>query len=209
MRKFLNAIRPATPATLLAMALVILSGCAPKGPPPTMYVLDSQAPAQLPTFEKGLVVGLGPVEVAPYLNRNQIVTRETASRLGVSEQHQWAEPLKDGFTRVLLVNLGVALDSNMVFALPLRKRRDIDFEIPVEILRFDGELGKEVVVGARWSVLEGKSQKILKTQVTVIREPVGSPSYEDFVATLSRIMAQLGQEIAAAVEQSAEANRKR
>ena len=155
------------------------------------------------------IVGLGPVEVAPYLNRNQIVPRETASRLGLSEQHQWGEPLKDGFTRVLLVNLGVALDSNMVFALPLRKRRDLDFEIPVEILRFDGELGKEVVVGARWSVLEGSSQKILKTQVTVIREPVSGSSYEDFVATLSRIMAQLGQEIAAAVEQSADTNRKR
>jgi uncharacterized lipoprotein YmbA len=200
---------PVLPAASLAMSLVIVSGCAPKGPPPIMYVLDSQAPAMLPAFEKGLVVGLGPVEVAPYLNRNQIVTRETGSRLGLSEQHQWAEPLKDGFTRVLLVNLGVALDSNMVFALPLRKRRDLDFEIPVEILRFDGELGKEVVVGARWSVLEGESQKILKTQVTVIREPLSSPSYEDFVATLSRIMAQLGQEIAAVVEEAADSSRKR
>jgi uncharacterized lipoprotein YmbA len=186
---------------LVAASLLTLGGCAAKGPPPTMYVLDSAAPTLLPTFEKGLVVGLGPVEVAPYLNRNQIVTRETSSRLELSEQHQWAEPLKDGFSRVLLVNLGVSLNSNQVYILPLRKRRALDYEVPVDILRFDGELGKVAIVGARWSVVDGKADRILKTQVSIIREPVADKSYEAFVTAQSRAMAQLGKEIAAALEE--------
>lgn len=147
------------------------------------------------------MVGIGPVEVAPYLNRNQIVTRETSSRLGLSEQHQWAEPLKDGFARVLLVTLSVALDSNQVYVLPLRKRRQLDFEVPIEILRFDGELGREAILGARWSLVEGGKENILKTYVSVIRKPLNGTTYEDFVAAQSRAMAQLGREIAAAIEQ--------
>lgn len=192
--------RPIRTAALCLVAAA-LTACGAKGPPPAFYLLDSAAPTQLPGFERGITVGIGPIEAAPYLDRNQIVTRSSGTQLELSEQHQWAEPLRAGFGRVLLVNVGLELDSNRVFALPLRKRRPLDFQVPIEILRFDGVLDGEAVLGARWTLMSGDGDEILSTRVSVIREPVASPDYDAFVAAQSRAMAQLGREIAAAIQE--------
>ena len=86
---------------LTFLLLAVGSGCA-KTPAPDIYLLDSAAPTHLPGFEKGIAVGVGPVELAPYLDRGQIISRESATKLKASEGHQWGEPLKAGFTRVLM-----------------------------------------------------------------------------------------------------------
>jgi uncharacterized lipoprotein YmbA len=199
MKRFNARSVPRSALGIIIVLAATLAGCAAKGPPPNMYLLSSEAPSRLPTFETGVVVGLGPVAVAPYLNRNQIVTRTTASRLDLSEGHQWAEPLKDGLTRVLLVNLGVALNSNRVYALPLLKRQNLDYEVVVDILRFDGDLTREAILGARWSILEGKSQTPFETRVSVIHQPISGQGYEAFVAAQSEATAKLGRDIADAI----------
>lgn len=178
--------------TLVAL---LLAGCA-KAPPPTFYLLDVAAPTQLPGFEQGVTVGVGPVETARYLDRNQIVSRTEGAILELSEQHQWAEPLKAGFTRALLVNLGLELNSNRVYEMPMRRRRPLDFQIPIDVLRFDGVLGKEVVLSARWTVLSGDGKRILVSKVSRFVEPTRATGFEAFVAAQSRALAQLASEIA-------------
>lgn len=186
-------------ATLFAAVITV--GCAPK-PPPDFYLLNTAAPAMLPGFEKGLRVGLGPIEVQDYLNRNQIVSLETTTRLRLSERSVWAEPVKAGLTRVLLVNLGLALDSNRIYALPMRQRRPLDYQIPIDVLRYDGVLGagNEVVLSARWTLLSGDGKDVLLTKVSRIQEPVAGDGVDDFVDAQSRAAAELSREIASAIQ---------
>ena len=183
---------------LTFLLLAVGSGCA-KTPAPDIYLLDSAAPTHLPGFEKGIAVGVGPVELAPYLDRGQIISRESATKLKASEGHQWGEPLKAGFTRVLMVNLGLELDSNRIYEFPTRQRRSLDYQVAVDILRFDGALSGEVVLGVRWTLLSGDGKRVLVSKVSSIEEAVQQPSYESFVNAQSRAVVQLAREVADAV----------
>ena len=194
------------PAQILVFLLLAIgSGCA-KTPPPDIYLLDSAAPSQLPGFEKGIAVGVGPVELAPYLDRGQIISRESATKLKASEGHQWGEPLKAGFTRVLMVNLGLELDSNRIYEFPTRQRRSLDYQVAVDVLRFDGALSGEVVLGVRWTLLSGDGRRVLVSKVSSIEESVRQPSYESFVIAQSRAVVQLAREIADGVSDQSATN---
>lgn len=185
-----------TPTQILAFLLLAVgSGCA-KTPPPDIYLLDSAAPSQLPGFEKGIAVGVGPVELAPYLDRGQIISRESATKLKASEGHQWGEPLKAGFTRVLMVNLGLELDSNRIYEYPTRQRRSLDYQVALDVLRFDGALSGEIVLAVRWTLLSGDGKRVLVSKVSNIEETVQQSSYESFVVAQSRAVVQLAREIA-------------
>lgn len=174
-------------------------GCT-KTPPPDIYLLDSAAPTHLPGFEKGIAVGVGPVELAAYLDRSQIISRESATKLNASEGHQWGEPLKAGFTRVLMVNMGLELDSNRIYEIPTRQRRSLDYQVAVDVLRFDGTLSGKVVLGARWTLLSGDGKRILISKVSSIEETVKAPSYEAFVSAQSRAVVMLARDIADGVK---------
>ena len=45
-------------------------------PPPTFYQLEESASVQLSGMERGLAIGVGPINMATYLDRPQIVIRE-------------------------------------------------------------------------------------------------------------------------------------
>jgi uncharacterized lipoprotein YmbA len=186
---------------LLMAATTLAAGC-PKGPPPDFFLLDPAAPSPLPGFEHGLSVGIGPVEIPAHLDRNQIVTRQSPVMLRLSERNVWAEPLEVGFSRALAINLAVALDSNRIYILPTRRPIPLDYRIGVEIARFDGELGGEVVLGARWTLFGPEADRVLLSKVSRIVEPTGGPDYSAFVGAQSRAIAQLGQEIAQAIEEA-------
>ena len=193
-------MKPVIVRLFVAVVLSLLAvGCATT-PPPDFYLLASTTPTQLPGFENGLAVGVGPVEIPPHLDRNQIVSRESATKLRLSEQNQWAEPLKEGLTRVLLVTLGLDLDSNRIYALPTRKRQDLDYQVSLDVLRFDGELGAEVILGARWSLFSGDGDTLLLSKVSMVREATDGADYRAFVAAQSRAVTQLGHEITAAIK---------
>jgi uncharacterized lipoprotein YmbA len=165
-------------------------------------MLGVAAPTIQPGFEQGIRVGLGPVELQAYLNRNQIVSRDRTTKLRVSEQEVWAEPLKEGLTRVLLINLGLALDSNRIYALPMRQQRPLDYQVPIDVLRFDGTLGagNEVVLAARWSVVSGNGRDVLVTRVSRIAEPITGEDMQAFVDAQSRAVDKLAGEIASTIK---------
>jgi len=181
------------------LGAVLLAGCA-KGPPPKFYMLQTPTATEPAGIEQGVTVGVGPVELPAHLDRNQIVSRESGVKLQLSEGEQWAEPLKNGVTRVLAVQLALTLDSNRIFALPLRQRRALDFQVAVDVLRLDGVLGQDVVLGARWSILSGDGKKLLLSQVSRIEEATGAPDVAALVEAQSRAVAKLGEEIGLAIK---------
>lgn len=191
----------ATRASVLMLLLMVVTSACVKTPPPDLYLLDSAAPTHLPGFEEGIAVAIGPVELAPHLDRNQIVSRESATKLKLAENHQWGEPLKAGFTRVLMVNLGLELDSNRIYEFPTRQRRRLDYQVAVDVLRFDGTLNGTIILGARWTLFSGDGKRVLVSKVSSIQESVGSPNYESFVSAQSRAVVLLAREISAAIKE--------
>ena len=94
------------PVSLLGAAVLLLGACA-SSPPSSFYLLTpmSAAPA---VRGSGPIVGVGPVRLADYLDRPQIVSRAAPNRLQVSEVHRWGGSLQDNLLLVLacLLTLG-------------------------------------------------------------------------------------------------------
>src|SRR3954471_156925 len=49
-------------------------------------------------------LGIGPIKIPGYLDREQLVTRISQNRFAIAENDRWAEPLEENFARVLSEN---------------------------------------------------------------------------------------------------------
>ncbi|MFT5173746.1 MAG: putative lipoprotein YmbA [Gammaproteobacteria bacterium] len=183
----------------ILLPILLLGGCT-TGPPPNLYMLDLPFTAQMAGLEKGLAVGIGPLELPQYLDRPQIITRAGVNRLQAAEAHIWAEPIKDSALRVLVVTIARALDSNRIYLLPRRVRTTLDWRVAIDVGRFDGAIGGDVLLAARWSLYRGDEKDVSLTRVSIVEEAVVGPDYEALVTAQTRAVARLGEEIAAAIQ---------
>lgn len=183
---------------VLLATLMAAAGCA-KGPPPDFYVLHATTSESIVGVERGVAVGVGPIELPAHLNRSQIVTRATDYQLELSESHQWAEPLKDSVSRVIAVNLSNMLESNRVFVIPRRQKVSLDFQVSIDIARFDGRLGEAAILGARWTLYGRDTREPLLSKVTLVYEKTEDGTYNALVAASSLALEALSTEIAEAI----------
>ncbi len=193
-----RAVRERQWPALMALSL-LLAGCA-KAPAPDLYMLDLPFGAQMIGIEKGIAVGIGPVEFPQYLDRPQIITRDGVHHLQASEAHVWAEPIKNSASRVLVVTMAEALGSNRIYQLPQRVRTPLEWRVGIDVGRFDGMTGGAVLLAVRWSLYRGDDKDVTLSRVSVIEEKVNGESYSALVAAQSRALTRLGQEIAAAIK---------
>ena len=198
MYKRCNRIR----TLMIAAALFAVAGCATT-PPPTFYQLEEPASIHLSGLESGIAIGLGPVKVAAYLDRPQIVTRAEAHKLQLSESNMWAEPLKDSILRVIGVNLSNMLQTTRIFKIPRRDRAiPLAYRVALDIPRFDGMLGGDAQLVARWTLYKGRGEDALLTRMSIIAEASGGEGYEKLIAAQNRALHALSREIADAVKEA-------
>lgn len=175
-------------------ALVSTAGCG-TSQKTDFYQLEEASNASLTGIEKGGIIGIGPISLPEYINRPQIVTRQAEHHFNVSEFNRWIEPINDSISRLLVINLSNNLNSNRIYWVPRSERQyPLDLRVAVDIGRFDGQLGKEVVLESRWSIFD-KDDKPALTRVSLIKEPVKGESYDALVAAMNRALQQLGKEI--------------
>ena len=183
-----------------AAGLVVLAGCFGSTAPARFYALTSMEQSAAGPGPKsglsGISVGIGPVKIADYLDRSDIVTRDTGNTVKFAEFHQWAGSLEDSFTSALAENLGFLLRSEQIYVRPWPQAVPVKYQLALELIRFDGKLGGEARLIARWSVSGEETGKPLAVKRSSIQEPTGGSGYEDLVAAESRAVAKLSREIA-------------
>ena len=184
----------------LAVSILTVSGCS-TGPSARLYVLTSlpRAESVAPTAGgRALSIGIGPVELPQYVNRSQIVTGQQSSELHSAVSAQWAEPLQDGFTRVLAENLSLLLATDRVALFPWKTFAP-EYQVVVEVTHFLGQTGGEVSLVALWSILNKDGREALVSKKSSFRESTGSSEYEALAAAMSRTVAALSRDIATAL----------
>ena len=183
---------------MIAVVIITVAGCGTT-PPPNFYQLSENASTQLSGLERGLAVGVGPINVPAYLDRPQIVIRGLDHQLVMSEFNRWVEPLTDSISRVIVVNLSNSLESTRVYKIPRRNKAiPLEFRIEIDIARFDGMLGGDALLVARWTLYD-RQNKPLATKVSIIREPSGGEGFDLLIAAQNRTLQNLSQEIFAAI----------
>jgi uncharacterized lipoprotein YmbA len=139
-----------------------------------------------------LVVGVGPVTLPAYLDRPQMVIRAAPDLIEVREFDQWGEPLRDGVTRVVAVNLARLLPESRVVAFPWRSTEAIGCQVILDIGQMDGPAGGSVALDARWRVLDRSGSEIA-ARVSRLSEPAGTGTT---AAAMSRALGVLSHDIA-------------
>lgn len=184
----------------LLMVSSLASGCLRATPPPDYYTLAVLAPSEAaasPAFDLRLGVVLKAFPEA--LERMQIVTRD-GFRVGLSDQHRWAAPLRQESERVLATNLGRRLGPERVAVAPWPSYFSPNRRLLVEILQFEGALCGEFELQARWVLTDGAGKVVQLQRTSMVREVAECSGYPDYVAAQSRALAQLSGEIAAALK---------
>ena len=192
------------------ISLVMLGGCFGKGTQDsTKYYLlqpmpSSDAGENKGTENGGISIGVGPVRLREYLNRPQIVTRAAQNEIHIGLFHSWGEPLAENFSATLANNLSVLLDTDRLALWPWgRKIEHVDFQIMVDVIEFDGVLGGEAVLSARWYVFsyeEGMKSEEIIPKMSTFTAPMEGDSYEALVAAMSKTLADFSREVAEAIQ---------
>jgi uncharacterized lipoprotein YmbA len=152
------------------------------------------------TVDGGVALGLGPITFPRYLDRPQIVTRVSPNEVEFAEFHRWAESLKDDFSSNLARNLENLLATDRVAVYPWTSKTAIDVQVKIDVIRFDGQLGKNVVLQTQWAVFGKDPARTLVSRGSTVNEPAGGKGYEALVSAQSRAIAGLSREIAQAIQ---------
>ena len=187
---------------LLALSgwVLTLAGCVGGSAPTRFYVLtpvggvDKSNPAT--SSKASLAVGVRRVALPDYLDRPQIVTRLGGSQLALAEFDRWASPLGDEFPRVLAENLGALIPSDQVVVFPWARSAQVDYEVSVEVAQFDGRLGGDCSLVARWNIYGREKKAVLTSGKSSLSEATKGGEYEALAAAQSRLLAALSREIA-------------
>jgi len=168
--------------------------------PTRFYMIDSVTPtAGSQSRDMNLpkvLVSLDPVEIPEYLNRPQIVTHLDGAAYQLDEFNQWLEPLGENLTRVIGENLSEMLAADGIDILSMSRPAETDFNVSVQVLRLDVKPGREMVLIARWSLLDRTKNTMSLTKRSVIREVVDDDSYQGIVKVQNGIIESLSREIA-------------
>ena len=193
----------------LVAGSLLLAACSILAPQPDssqFFVLAPLADATTPRTGSAsqalpdAVLGLGPIKLPPYLDRNEVATRLSPTQITYSTVDRWAEPLSVSVSRVLLLNLSLLVGTDRIVTYPWPNIPKVDYQIEIELLSFDITTTGETQLLARYGILEGHTRRPL-----VVREANFSrPAAADTPAAVTALSASLGdlsQDIAAALRQ--------
>jgi hypothetical protein len=176
---------------------VWLVGCAGQTPRSNFYMLSAEAKpvAGVDGSCSNQAISVGPVSWPRYLDQPRIVTRVGANRLEADEFNRWGGSLEDDFIRTLVRNLSGLLDSELVVNYRRSEHFSPVYRVEIIVNQFDGQLGEDVILDAKWSILAEASRKIEVVKTSSIRKNASGPGYEALVNAFSQAIAQLSEEI--------------
>ncbi|MBA3755797.1 MAG: membrane integrity-associated transporter subunit PqiC [Nitrosomonas sp.] len=184
---------------LVILVTLLLGGCA-NTPTYTFYTLstmqavDPTAQAVYRSDDAAISVNL--VAFPSYLDRPQIVTRPTANTLAIHEFRRWGGSLEADFLRILGENLSILLDTQRIFLPRQNVPFNIDYRVAIDVNRFDGNLGGQIVLDVDWMIITQENKERVVIRKSVIRETVDSQDYESLVSAKSQAIEKLSREIA-------------
>ena len=181
------------------LALLLTAGCGTT-PPTRFYQLTSQTLADADRKPlPGLAIGVGPVRLADYLGRPQIVKRENNNKLQIEEFDRWGGALENNITWVVAENLSQLLGTDAVIAFPWERAIVPDYQVAIDVRRLDSTDAKQVDLIALWQILDADGRGLLSINRSDISEQMVDPGVSALVAAQSRALSRMCVEIATAI----------
>lgn len=183
---------------------------------------------QWPTDTSGIAVGLQRLEIAPYLDTPQIVTRTGPHEVQYAEFHRWSEALPRAINRVVARSLSSHPGIDRVDPVPWPSHARHDVAVQLYVHRFEGvaidrsppdsdpgnddvpvrERSGTVRVVASWEIIDPTAKTVVdqgSTEHRISNWQVGH--YDDLVQHLDAALKAITDDLATRLLRPAEANR--
>lgn len=191
---------------LVVVAAALVAACGPnfknigKESDPTRFFTLSQSFTALPEGEKALpdlMVGVGPVSVADYLDRSHIVVRKSSNQLELADFDRWAAAPEKEIQRVLGANLAALLGTQKIAGAPWRSELHPTVTVEVAVERFEHSEDGTVRLTAAWQLFDVDGG-LITFRRTDLTEKAGD-DYQEISSGLSGLTGTLSKEIATAI----------
>jgi len=202
---------PLAVRTLVCSALSLTASCTILAPEPdlsrffTLTPTVAGAPGDISHTTSGrrFTYGLGPITIPAYLDRDVIVTRESATEISYSSTDRWAEPLQRNVSQVLLRDLSVLLGTDRIVVYPWPTTTTVDYQIQVDVLTFDCNATGNCQLIARWAIRDGRTHAVALLRQSAFTRAAASRDAKSAVAELSAALGELSKEIEQALQRLA------
>ena len=143
------------------------------------------------------------MRVPQYLSQRAIVTRNGPTELELAENHVWAGPLSDAIASVLGENISTMIPSDRVVELPVSAAVPVDYEVRVEIVRFERQPDGAVDLVARWSVFGEGGRRLIAVERSGYQARDVPSDYASITLAMSALLTELSRDIATALRSAA------
>lgn len=187
-------IRTASRA-ICGAALLFIAACSLAGPSPSEYVLGTMPPAMTQTVRQTAlpIVEIRRVQLPDYLDTTDMLERR-GNQLVASKTSRWGERLSLGVTRALTASLAARLPGMAVTSTPPLDRPAR--QIQIDLAAFEAREDRQVVLVARWTILDGASRQTVASEQASLMEPIDGGDDRAVVAAMSHVIDRLAERVA-------------
>lgn len=169
--------------------------CACQQSPRKNYYLLTAPPAEAfnSTEKITTVIGVGPIEVAEYLNRLHLVYQTEDGGLIMADNDYWAEPLNEGIARVISLVLTQRDNSRSFVDFPWRSDSKPDYSLRLRVHSLS-RIGNQAHINATWELVDNINKVNLERRHFVRTAKTGygahalTKTYSEFFAELAAEM---------------------
>ena len=169
----------------------LFSACG--NPYPEFYTLTPEGPSP---SGGGTGIGVGPIILAEYVDRQNLVIQTSPNKMEVAEFHLWAGDLDHSIARVVSINLGRRLQTGNVRTYPWLRDSEIDYQVTMDIRDFIAGADGYAHIEASWRVYALPGRNMIASRTFSGKESIATEDFEAMAAAQSRLLARLSEDIA-------------
>ena len=139
------------------------------------------------------LIGIGPIEIADYLNRSQIIDNQSNNSLNMADNAFWAEPLDKSIARVTALNLTQANNARNFVYFPWRSDSKPRYSIRVRVDELS-RTGNQAKLSANWELMDNDTKTNLLRKNFTRSTPTDSGA-KALAQTYSKLLADLAGEM--------------
>lgn len=178
----------------IIFAILCLVAACQHSPQKRYYVLspiESGSPATKSNETIDTIIGIGPIELADYLKRPNMVRMRDNNTLNLTTNDYWAEPLDKGIERILALNLTRYNPSRMIQSFPWRRDSTpvYSFRLQIHDLVLQED---EAIIDATWELIDNTRKESIVRQHFMRQIDAGS-SAKAMAEAYSQLLGQLAE----------------
>lgn len=155
--------------------------------------LNEKAATQSASNQTSQLIGIGPVDIAEYLMRSQIIESQSDNTLTLADNAYWAEPLDKSIARVISLNLTQLNPSRSFVHFPWRNDSKPRYSLRIHIDQLS-RTGRNANINATWELVDndGKSGTLRRNFLRSIQADSGT---KGLAQAYSQLLGELSKEM--------------